>query len=1048
MKQLIKYFIKYEVSGNVILLLLIIFGIVGMLTMQSTFFPKIPDRNILIRAVYPGASPEEIEESIVLKIEDKIKGITGIDRVTSVSNENMGQITIETKRNADVDNVLQDVKNAVDQIISFPVGLENLDVYKIEAINNAISFAIYGVDDLKYLKKVARKIERDLLSYKGISKVNLSGFPNEEIVVTLKEERLLAYNTTFQQVLNAVKSTNIEVTGGTVRGNNEEYKIRVKNRFYKADEIDNAVIKALPDGKILRLKDIAEVIDTWEETPNRNFIHGIPSVNIDVSYTNDQDLIEITDYVNEYINTFNSKNKQLKIEVTNDSSITVKQRIDLLINNGILGFVLVFLLLAFFLQYRLAFWVALSIPISFAGMFILAKFFDITINVISLFGMITVIGILVDDGVVISENIYSHFERGKTRIQAAVLGTMEVLPAIFSAVLTTIIAFSAFFFIDGRMGDFFKEMSFIVIATLVISLIEGMFILPAHVAHSKALDPENKPSKLIRATTGVMDYMKNKWYKPVLFFSLKNRVLALSIPLALLLITIGSVKGGIIHSTFFPFIDRENININLKLPAGTPANTTLSKLNYIEEAIWKANDEIRSGRPDSLDVVLLIDKRVGPSNTNEGQLNIKLLDNEQRQMKTTEITAVISKIVGKMSGIEDLTFGGSSRFGMPVSIALQSDNLSQVREAVEFVKSKLRELQDLKDVSDNDPEGIREITLSLKPQAYMLGLTVQDIIAQVRQGFFGGEIQRLQRGLDEVRVWVRYEREERSTVSGLKNIYIRAQNNQQFLLKDLVNFSIKKGIVGVNHTDNKREIRAEADISNADVSVSGILSDIEENLMPEVLAKYPGISYVFEGQNREQKKSVDSMKMVLPIILGLMFAVIILTFRSFKQTFLVILLIPFSFIGVGWGHFIQGLPISLFSFLGMIALIGILVNDALVFISSFNTKIKEKMLFQEALQTAAISRFRPIVLTSVTTIAGLAPLMLENSLQAQFLIPMAATIAYGLAVATLTILIILPVLISLLNDYSRYWQWFWNDKKVSAEDVEPAHQELQFDDED
>ncbi|MCK5847070.1 MAG: efflux RND transporter permease subunit [Bacteroidales bacterium] len=1047
MKKLVEYFIKYEVSGNVILFLLLTFGIVGMLSLQSTFFPKVPSRIIVIQAVYPGASPEEIEESIILKIEDKIKGITGIERVTSVSSENMGRITIETKRNANIDNVLVDVKNAVDQIISFPVGLENLDVFKVEVVSNAMSFAISGTDDLKMLKKVARKAERELLSYKNISKVTLSGFPREEIVINLQEERMLAHNITFQEVLLAVRNTNIEVTGGTVKGPQEEYKIRAKNRYYQGEDIKNIIVKAQTDGQVLRLKDVSTVEDTWEETPNRNFYNGEPSVNIDVSYTNDQDLIEITDFVSQYVIDFNEKHDHLQANITKDSSETVKQRIDLLTKNGIIGFVLVFILLALFLNYRLAFWVALSIPVSFAGMFILAKFFDITINVISLFGMITVIGILVDDGVVISENIYRHFENGKNRMQAAVHGTMEVLPAIFSAILTTIVAFSAFFFIDGRLGDFFKEMAFIVIATLIFSLVEGILILPAHIAHSKALDRKEKPNRFMRFTASLMNWMRNKLYRPLLDYSLRNRTLALAVPLAFLILTFGALKGGIIKSTFFPFIDREFIVINVKMPAGTPKEITLDKLNYIEEYIWQANDKIRESREDGLDVILAVDKRLGPTSTNEGVLNIKLLDNEARQMQTTDITAIISKKAGKIAGIEDLKYGGGSSFGMPIAISLQAENLDHVRAIVEELKLKLKELSDLKDISDNDPEGIREVNIKLKEKAYLLGLNVQNIIGQIRQGFFGGEIQRLQRGLDEVKVWVRYDKEGRSTISGLKNMYIRTNTGTQFLLKDLVSFEIKKGIVSINHTDNKREIKVEADIASADVSVSDMISSIEENIMPELLARFPEVNYSFEGQNREQQKSMGSMKIVMPVVILLMLSIIVLTFRSFKQTLFVLLLIPFSFIGVGWGHYIEGLSISLFSFLGLIALIGILVNDALVFVSTFNINIKSGIPFNKALHDAALSRFRPIVLTSITTIAGLAPLMLETSMQAQFLIPMAATIAYGLGVATIMILIVLPVLMSLSNSYSRFWAWFWRGEELSQEEVEPAYQEIKYDDE-
>ncbi|NNC96274.1 MAG: efflux RND transporter permease subunit [Chitinophagales bacterium] len=1043
MRNLVHYFIRYSVSGNILLLLILVFGLMGLKSMQSTFFPEIPSRAINIQIVYPGAAPEEIEESVVLKIEDKLKGVTGLDRVTSVSNENAAVVNVEITQYADIDDVLQDVKNAVDQITSFPVGVESIDIFKQESIGIAISFVLSGSDDLAYLKKIAREIERDLLGFDGISKVTLGGFPDEEIVIELKESGMKSYGINFQQVVDKVAATNLDVTGGTVKGDLEELNIRLRNKGYYADDFANITIASSEDGRIVKLKDIAVIEDRWAESPNKTFYNGARSVTIDVYNTNDEDLLGITEFVNKYINDFNGSN-EVQAYITNDSSIVVSQRIDMLINNGTIGFILVLILLAMFLNWRIAGWVALAIPVSFAGMFIIAPFFGVTINVISLFGMITVIGILVDDGVVISENIYQHFEKGKPRIQAAIDGTLEVLPAVTSAIITTIVVFSSFFFIEGRLGDFFSEMALIVIGTLLFSLIEGVLILPAHIAHSKALDPNTSPGWLQRHSERYMKWLREKVYEPSLSFALNNKALAFAIPFGLLVITFGALGGGVIKSTFFPFIERDQVNVSLLMPAGTPQEITNEKLEYLEEVIWKVNTEMRAEREDSMDVVLSIDKRLGPVNTFQGTLNIKLLDVELRDMSVLSITSAIREEAGPIVGAESVIYGAGSTFGKPISIALRGDDMNQLRQASDEMKFELEKLNDLKDVTDSDQEGLREVVIKLKDKSYLLGLTERDILSQVRQGYYGGEVQRVQRGLDEVKVWVRYDKEERSNLNNLRDMNIRTASGEAYPLSELVDMDMERGVIGIDHTDGQREITVEADVSNAKVSVSDMITNITGDILPRILQGYDGVTFSLEGQSRQQQKSIASMQRILPIVFLIMIAVIIFTFRSWIQTVLVISLIPFSFIGVAWGHYIHDLPISLFSVLGLIALIGIIVNDSLVFINAFNTNLKQGLSFDESLKTAALSRFRPILLTSVTTIAGLAPLMLNKSFQAQFLIPMAISVAYGLAVATLLVLVQLPILLSAMNNWRRFINWYWTDRKPAQEEVEPAIKEMEY----
>jgi multidrug efflux pump subunit AcrB len=1041
MRKLIEYFIKYPILGNLLMFMFLIFGYFGYQNMKKSFFPERESRMIKIEVTFPGASPEEVEEGIVQKIEDNLKGLTGIERVSSVSSENRGNITVEVLKGYNTDKILQDVKNAVDRISSFPVGIEPPVIFKQENLSFAISFAISGDVDLKTLKDYAQEIEDELMSVEGISKVELSGYPQEEIEIGVREEGLRKYNLTFQQIADAVRKANIELTGGNVKGPQEELLIRARSKEYYAEDIKSVIVKTNEDGSAVRLREVADVTDKWEDNPQRSYLNNNPSVVITIQNTLNEDVIFITDYVNSYIEKFNRTHDVVKAKVIRDGSIPLRQRIELLSENGIIGFFLVVLLLSMFLNWRLAFWVALSIPIAFSGMFILASLFHVTINVISLFGMILVVGILVDDGIVISENIYQHYERGENPLKAAVNGTLGVLPSVTSAILTTVVGFSIFFFLEGRLGEFITDMAFVVITTLVISLLEAIFILPSHVAHSKALKRDSKPSLIERKTAALMDFMRDRIYAPMLRFFLHNKAFALAIPIGLFIITISSLKGGIIKTTFFPNIERDNVIVNLAMPAGTREDITAQWLDHIQQAAWEVNKELKKEREDSLDVILSVEKKIGPSSY-EGSLNIIMLDGETRKMSDYIIANRIREKAGPVPGAEKVSYGMDSPFGKAVSVSLLGYNKDQLREAKEELKAELKSLKSVKDVVDTDQQGLREIVIKLKDKAYFLGLQLQDVVVQVRQGFFGTEVQRLQRNKDEVRVWVRYKTEERKSLEDLENMLIRLPDGREFFMRDIAETEVIRGVTAIQHLDGMREIRVEADIASPKESVTDIVFHLQSEVVPAILKKYPEVKASYEGQSRESAKTGRSVGKVGPIVLILMIAIVIITFRSFLQAGIVILLIPFAFIGVAWGHFVHGAAISVLSAYGIIALIGVMINDSLVFITTMNEYLKHGKTFMDAVYEAGVSRFRPILLTSLTTIAGLAPLILERSLQAQFLIPMAISMAYGLLIATLLMLITLPVLLVLFNHLRVYVKWLWTGKKPAKEEVEPAIREM------
>ncbi|WP_452225244.1 efflux RND transporter permease subunit [Lacinutrix chionoecetis] len=1058
MRKIISYFIKYHVAVNVFIIAFFAFGILGVMSLKSSFFPLVDSKIINVSIAYPGASPQEIEEGIVLQIEENLKGLKGVDRVTSVSRENSGTITVEIEKGENIDFMLLEVKNAVDRVPTFPTGMEPLVVSKNEEVRQTISFALSGKDvPLATLKQLGRQVENDLRGIDGISQIEVSGYPEEEIEIAVNENSLLAYNLTFSDVANAVSTSNILVTGGNIKTDAEEYLIRANNKQYYGDELSNIIVKASGDGKVVRLKDVAILRDRFSETPNATYFNEQLSVDITVTSTNNEDLITSADKVKEYIEAYNQKYNNVRLDVVRDLSITLNQRTKLLTENAIIGMLLVLVFLSLFLNTRLAFWVAFGLPISFLGMFIFAGQFDVTINVLSLFGMIIVIGILVDDGIVIAENIYQHYEKGKTPKQAAIDGTMEVIPPVVSAIITTILAFSLFLFLDSRIGEFFGEVSVIVILTLLVSLIEALIILPAHLAHSKALRPpvkEENPSKMKlffskmrginRAGDRFMAFLRDKVYSPVLDFVLRFKVLSLGIFVALLVLTFGSIGGGIIGVTLFPSIASDTVSIQLEMPNGTNVKVTDSIISMIEKKSFIVNQELTEQYLKGTDKELFENTILSLNSSSSASLRLNMLPGEERPDAITSsmVANRLRELVGPVVGTERLIFGSGGNFGgSPVSVSLLSNNIEELKASKTELKEYLESNPLLKDIEDNDPAGIKEIRLELKESAYLLGLNLSTVMSQVRAGFFGAQAQRFQRGQDEIRVWVRYDRPNRNSINDLDDMRILTPSGERVTLKDIANYTIERGDVAINHLEGLREIKVSADLKDPSTSSTDILDEIKNSFIPKLQSKYPTITTSFEGQNREKDKLVSSLAQAgIPILL-LIYITIAFTFRSYSQPILLILLVPFSLTAVAWGHWLLGFPVNILSLLGIIALIGIMVNDGLVLIGKFNGNLKEGMTFDVALSEAGKSRFRAIFLTSLTTVAGLAPLLLEKSRQAQFLKPMAISISFGIAYATILTLLVLPLFLSFNNRIKQKGKWLITGKDITKEEVERAIKE-------
>jgi multidrug efflux pump subunit AcrB len=1062
MRKVIDYFIKYHVAVNLLIIAFVLFGLLGYNSLKSSFFPITDSHNIEVLINYPGASPLEIEQGIILKIEDNLKGLVGVERVTSVSKENSGSIIVEVEKELDINYMLLEVKNSVDRVPSYPMDMEPLIISKIENKRSTISFAITGENtSLLELKKIGQQIENDLRSIEGISQIIINGYPDEEIEISVNESDLLAYGLTFSSIVQAIKRSNIILTGGLLKTDAEEFLIRVNNKSYYADGISNIEVLSRPDGSRILLKEVAEINDQFSESPNRLYVGEDISIQITVNSTNSENLISSASSVRNYIDKYNIANKNAKISVLSDQSVTLEERTKLMAKNIFQGMILVLIFLSLFLNSRLAFWVAFGIPISFFGMLIFASMFGVTINVLSTFGMIIVIGILVDDAIVISENIYQQYEKGKSPYHAAIDGVMEVLPPVVSAIVTTILAFSLFLFLDSRIGEYFAEVAIVVILTLIISLIEALILLPAHLANSKALIKNKKVSNsffefafsklriINKLGDAIMQTLRDYIYEPFLKFSLNNRLLVLSVFLGCLSLTIGSFEGGIIRTSFFPSIASDRISISLLMPNGTNERITDSIISFIQKKSEIVNKEFSEKYLKGTGKLLFVNtiKTLGQGSSKAG-LIINLLPGEQRPdiIKAKMISSRLTQLVGPVVGVESLVIGSGQNFGgKPISVSLLSNNIGELKKAKNELKQVMQSNVFLKDITDNDPTGIKEITIQLKDNAYSLGLDLEYVMSRVRSGFFGVQAQRFQRGRDEIRIWVRFKKEDRSSITKLEDMKIDLPGGKFVAIKEICSYSIKRGDLSINHLDGRREIQVSADLKNEEESSSfDIMEDLKNNIIPEIQKKYPSISATYEGQNREADKLKKSIyKAGIPILL-LIYLTIAFTFRSYSQPLLLFLLIPISLIGVSWGHWIHGFTVNILSLLGVVALIGIMVNDGLVFIGKFNNNLKHGMFFNEGLIQAGKSRFRAIFLTSITTVAGLTPLLLEKSRQAQFLKPMAITVSYGIAFATLLTLIVLPIFISINNQLKVNIKWLISGDLPSKESIESSVKEIKF----
>lgn len=1110
MKGIIQFFINRPVWGNAFVVMIILFGLFSIFTMKHSFFPELEPKLITVSVFYPSASPTEMEEGVTIKIEQAIKGLDGIEEIKSTSSENISQVTIIGYEDTEMDALLSDVENAVNSINSFPQGAEQPIVVRPKTSGMASVVAFVGVSakkdsvDLTELTDLATQVERDLLNTKKITQIVKSGFPEKEMNINVREQDLLRYNISIQEIARAVGATNVDVTAGIIRGASQEMNVRSNNRSTRIRDLEALVVRTTPDGNAVTVGDVATVELAYAEAAQEAKFNGKPSVSFQIEKTTDQDITEITEALYEYRDEFNEAHSDYQFNVFYEFNSMLEDRIDLLSRNGIMGLVLVLLFLGLFLNIKLSAWVAFGIPFSFLGMFIIGMAYGMTINMISLFGMILVVGILVDDGIVIAENVFTHFESGKDAKKSALEGTLQVLKPVFTSVATTIVAFAILLYVEGL--EMMREMAFVVIACLSFSLIEAFILLPGHLGHNNILE-ENKnssyswgkglvfiliglgviflgtrllsnnaslgmllfPFSLIVVGSAIVlvgftkspielyirtkaDQMIRYVREKVVMSSVENFIgtrrnwfyLSFFFPLAFTVLAITLVGKGVINFTFFPNIQPDFFSIEGAYMPGDSKTKSDRFVNLATQILLEENERIIQETGDSL--LTYYNSNIGFAMTlgqagNHASMVQVFFDGENSK---TPVDTLMARIIRRIKALpdgrlaQDTYVGGFNRFGKEIEVGLTSQKEEDLLAARELFKSELTKMNGVLNVKDNMPPGKNEVYLELLPQAGIYGISEAEILTQIRHAFFGQEAQRVIIGTDEVKVWVRFSREDRNSFMDLENMKIKTPQGLAIPLNELCSFEVGRAPETLKRYNGQRLITVDAESADPE-KVASVNAVITDSILPKIYQAYPSVSSVEMGQVKRMRKTMASFSYTVPIGVTIMFIVIMLHFNSLGNAFLIMLVIPAGVAGALFGHGLVGIPVSLLSVFGLVALVGVLVNDAIVYLDRYNELLLEGFDVRSAALDAARSRFRPILLTSLTTVAGLLPIISETNMQAQFLIPVAVSIAFGVLFGTLFILFFYPAAILFWNARRRFARrLFHGERNIDPRDVEPA----------
>ena len=1007
----------HSVAANLLMIVFLIGGLLFARHIKKEVFPDFELDTISISVAYPGASPEEVERGIILAIEEAVQGIDDIKQVTAVANEGSGTVTVEVVEGQNIQRVAQDIQNAVDRITSFPDEAEDVRVTIAQRKRYVVSLAVYGNTGETILRESAEVIRDQLLQDPGITQVELSGVRDYEISISVPQATLRTYGLTLEQIAQIIRRAAVELPGGAIKTDSGDVLVRMTERRDFGPEFGRIPIITTNDGTQVLLSDIAEVEDGFEDTDSFATYNGQPAILIDVYRVGDQTPLEVSDTVHRKLAEIRANLPPgIGLVARNDRSDIYRQRMDLMLRNGYFGLALVFVLLAIFLEPRLAFWVSLGIPISILGSLFFLPAAGVSINVISMFAFIITLGIVVDDAIVAGENMYHQRQMGKPWFQAAVAGTREIaMPVIFS-VLTNIVAFAPLFFVSGFMGKVFRQIPVVVVAVFSVSLIESLLILPAHIGHRKPRSESGLFGWILHRqelfSDGFSRFVHTR-YGPLLDLALRNRYIVISIGTVVLLLTISYVKSGRMGFELFPKIESDYAMATAVLPFGTAVQKTEAVQRILVDA-GKALTAENGGEQLSEGIFAYI-------NGNQAEVRIYLTPPDVRPLSTARLTALWRERVGNLAGLESLKFesdaGGPGR-GSPIAVELSHRDVDVLARASAEVAENLGYYPNVSDIDDGYSPGKRQLDFKIRPEGRSLGLRAQDAARQLRHAYYGAEALRQQRGRNEVKVMVRLPKRERVSEHNLEEMILRTPSGTEMPLLEAVDIQRGRAYTAINRRDGRRIVTVTADVrprSQADQ----VLASLTEDILPGLSEKYPGLSYSFEGRQADRRESMQSLMNGLMFALLVIYAMLAIPFNSFIQPVIIMLSIPFGIVGAVIGHMIMGYSLSVMSTFGVVALSGVVINDALVLIDFANRQRQQGADSHDAIYHAGIHRFRPILLTTLTTFGGLAPMIFETSRQARFLIPMALSLGFGILFATIITLILVPSFYLVIEDVRR-----------------------------
>ena len=1036
MQTAIRWFANNSVAANLLMIVLVLGGISGALTTNQEEFPNFDVKVINVFVPYLGAAPIEAEKAVCVRIEEAIEGVEGIEKVYGTAVEGGCSVASQLYSDADDISASNEIKSRIDSINNLPIETEKPNVSKVAFTRRVVQIAVFGDASERELKELGRTLRDKIAAVEGISQVAVEYTRPYEISVEVSEETLRRYELNLQQVAQAIRTGALDMPGGTLKTDNGEILIRTMGQAYNDSDFSNIVVLTRLDGTRVTLGEIADIKDTFEEGDLLAAFNGAPAVMVNVSQVGSEDLIEIAADTKEIVAEFNRTLPQgIDTNIWIDTSLELEERMSVLLKNAAGGLLLVLVILALFLQFRLAMWVAIGIPVALLGTLALVPFAGLTISTMTVLAFILVLGIVVDDAIVVGERVYAHEQQGKTGTQAAVEGTWEVSVPVIFGVLTTIAAFLPLIMVDGSMANFFAPLGWVVILALICSIVESQLILPSHLAHRSRKIADSglagRWNKFQGRLSNALQNLGTEVYRPFLHNAINWRYATATTCLGLLILAFSLIASGRVNFGFFPAIEGNRIYASLELPEGVAAETTLQAALQMQQGAQLLNDEIVTkyglSQPLVRNTLSSVGQKVdrngpgqppGPGRSNLAEIVIDILPFEERaNLSAKEIANRWRELVGPIPDAVKLSFDASTfSAGSPIEFRMQGSDVEILRNAAEELKYQLTRYPGVFDVSDTFRSGKQEIQLQLLPEARNLGLTLNDLGSQVRNAFYGVEAQRIQRGQDDVRVMVRFPESERASVGDLENMYIRTPQGSQVPFYSVAQFEVSRGFSEIRRLDGRRVVEVSADVDRTMITPESVMADIKAKLVVQLQEKYPSVVFDVGGEQEERNSSFISLGIGLLFSCFVIYGLLAIPLRSYLQPMVIMSVIPFGAVGAIVGHYVLDVQLMFFSALGIVALAGVVVNSSLVLVDYANRQRREGLDAFAAISKAAVVRFRPIILTSVTTFVGLIPLMTTTTPATGPFLPIAISLAWGVLFATVITLLLVPCLYMIIED--------------------------------